>query len=320
MINPALSAERIVAARSLIPEAFLNSRLLSAEALDRQLGLSLVLKDETDNPIRCFKGRGTSVFVARDLKPGDTLVAASAGNFGQGLADAGARAGHRIIVYAAKSANPVKVEAMRKLGAEVVLHGTDLDEAKTEARNFAERQRFRFVEDGAESAIAEGAGTLGIEMTEAGLKLDAIFLPLGNGALATGVGCWFKSRSPQTRIIAVASEGAPCMALSFAAGKPVETDQVATMADGVAVRVPVPYAVECMEQTVDDVMLVGDAAILEAMALVKSHFGRIVEPAGAIGLAGLMQARTQYAGKQVATVLCGGNVTQRQIAEWLPSV
>jgi threonine dehydratase len=313
-----LSPARIVEAHHLIPPVFVGSALRTSPELDRQLGLSLWLKDETDNPIRSFKGRGTSLFVARELSEGSTLVAASAGNFGQGLAYAAIRAGHRVIVFAAETASPLKIEAMRRLGAEVVLHGSDLDAAKAEAWAFAADKGFRFVEDGAEPAIAEGAGTIALEITDALPSLDAVFVPLGNGALVTGMGSWLRHRSPQTRIVAVAAAGAPCMAHSFEAGQPLETPSADTIADGIAVRVPVPFAVSSMRDTVDEVVLVSDELILEAMRLVRRHLGQVVEPAGAAGLAGLIQKRRDYAGTRVATVLCGANLTPQQIAAWLP--
>lgn len=313
-----LSPARIAEARHQIPPVFRGSALRTSPDLDRHLGLSLWLKDETDNPIRSFKGRGTSLFVARDLSEGSTLVAASAGNFGQGLAYAAVRAGHRVIVFAAETASPLKIEAMRRLGAEVILHGPDLDAAKAEARAFAADKDFRFVEDGAEPAIAEGAGTIALEITEDLPPLDAIFVPLGNGALATGMGSWLRHRSPQTRIVAVAAMGAPCMAHSFAASQPLETLSVNTIADGIAVRVPVPFAVTSMRDTVDEVVLVSDELILEAMRLVRRHLGRAVEPAGVAGLAGLIQKQQDYAGSRVASVLCGANLTPQQIAAWLP--
>jgi threonine dehydratase len=313
-----LSPNRIAEARHLIDPIFLGSALRTSSDLDLRLGLSLWLKDEADNPIRSFKGRGTSLFVARELSEGSTLVAASAGNFGQGLAYAAARAGQRVIVFAAETASPLKIEAMRRLGAEVVLHGSDLDAAKAEARAFAVERDFRFVEDGAEPAIAEGAGTIALEVTDALPSLDAVFVPLGNGALATGMGSWLRHQSPQTRIVAVAAAGAPCMAHSFAAGQPLETPSVDTIADGIAVRVPVPFAVTSMRDTVDEVVLVSDDLILEAMRLVRRHLGHAVEPAGAAGLAGILANRQSYAGARVATILCGANLTPQQIAAWLP--
>lgn len=318
MSTELLSPFRIAEARSLIPPIFLNSPLRTSADLNRHLGMSVWLKDETENPIRSFKGRGTGLFVARELGAATTLVAASAGNFGQGLAYSATRAGHRVIVFAAENASTIKIDAMRDLGAEVILYGSDLDAAKDRARAFAAEKGLHFVEDGAEPAIAEGAGTIALEIAETVPALDAVFVPLGNGALATGIGCWFRHHSPNTRIIAVAAQGAPCMALSFASGQAVETRVVDTIADGIAVRTPVPFAVTSMCETVDEVMLVSDSLILEAMRLVQRHTGRVIEPAGAAGLAGLLERRRDYSGARIATILCGANLTAQQISTWLP--
>lgn len=313
-----LSNERIRAARSLIDPLFLDSALMREPELDRLLGVNLYLKDETENPIRSFKGRGASLFMSTQVDPKAVLVAASAGNFGQGLAYCGARRGCRVVIFAAEHANSLKVDAMRRFGAEVRLHGADLDAAKAEAKVYAEANGFRFVEDGAIAAIAEGAGTIAAEISDTISDLEAVLVPLGNGALATGMGCWFKAVAPKTRIIAVAAEGAPCMALSWRRRRPVETECADTIADGIAVRVPVPFAVASMADTIDEVILVRDREMIAAMTLVRNHCGRVVEPAGAAGLAGLLQKRSAFRGGRVATVLCGANLTPEQVEAWLP--
>ena len=312
---PDLSADRIAAARAEIDPVFLNSPLIAAPELDRSLGLTLLVKDETRNPIRCFKGRGTSFYLARDDGSGG-IVAASAGNFGQGLAYGATRRGRSLTVFASEGANAAKVEAMRRLGAEVVLGGADFDVAKARARAFAEERGLAFVEDGADAAIAEGAGTIAAELTDATPGLDAVFVPLGNGALAAGIGCWFKRHSPATRVIAVVAAGAPCMALSWQSGAVVSTERADTIADGIAVRVPVPQAVEWLKGTIDDVCLVDDAAILDAMRLARAAWGQPIEPAGAAGLAAVVARRDAFAGGRVATMLCGANLTPAQIAAW----
>jgi threonine dehydratase len=192
-----VSADRIAAAAAAIDPAFTGTPLLRGSALDGALGVELALKVETLNPIRSFKGRGTELFAA-ELVAGRTaagaapphLVCASAGNFGQGLARAGVRRGLRVTVFAAEGANPLKVAAMRAFGAEVRLGGGDFDAAKDRARRHAADAGGLYVEDGAWPEIAEGAGTLALELTGAagGDAPDAVLLPLGNGALATAWG------------------------------------------------------------------------------------------------------------------------------------
>ena len=151
-------------------------------------------------------------------------------------------------------------------------------------------------------------------MTDALAGIDAFLVPLGNGALATGVGCWLKAASPTTKVIAVVAEGAACMALSWRQGRVVATARADTIGDGIAVRVPVPFALDCMTTTVDEVLLVSDSDLLAAMSLIDARIGRRIEPAGVAGFAGLLRHRDAFAGQRVATVLCGGNLTNEQNA------
>jgi threonine dehydratase len=286
--------------------------------LDRELGCRLALKVETLTPIRSFKGRGASWLVHR---LGDSaragLVCASAGNFGQGVAYAARARAIPTTVFAAVNASPVKVAAMRAFGAEVRLEGVDFDAAKAAARDFAAVSGRVFVEDGAHPAIAEGAGTIARELDRAGALTDTVLVPLGNGSLVNGIGTWIRARRPEVRVVAVAAAGAPAMELSWRAGRAIETPGVATIADGVAVRVPVPEALAVMRSTVDDILLVGEADIVAGMRLAFSSLGLVAEPAGAIGLAALLAAREEFSGRDVTTLLCGSNVTTAQARTWL---
>lgn len=310
-----LSATNIDDARKRIDPVFLDSGLLRAE----RFGLSLFAKDETQNPIRSFKGRGTGYFLADLADDSHPLITASAGNFGQGLAYNASLHGRSLVVFASMNANPLKIEAMRRFGAEVFLAGEDFDAAKEAAKIYAAERNLQFVEDGASAAIAEGAGTIAAELTDEVEEIDAVFIPLGNGALAAGTGCWFKSRSPRTRVVAVAAKGAPCMALSYNAGDAISTPEARTIADGIAVRNPVPSAVEWLNDTIDDVVLVDDDQILDAMRFAHQTWTRLVEPAGAAGLAAILAQASTLEGCRVATMLCGANLTDQQIKAWLPS-
>jgi threonine dehydratase len=143
----------------VIDPQFLNTPQVEFDSLAKEIGVELLLKIETLNPIRSFKGRGAS-YLTSCMRDSRALVAASAGNFGQGLAHAGRTRGISVTVFAAETANPLKVARMRDFGADVVLVGRDFDEAKSAARDFAAEQDARFVEDGRDSEIAEGAGTI----------------------------------------------------------------------------------------------------------------------------------------------------------------
>ncbi len=222
-----------------------------------------------------------------------------------------------LVVFAAETANHLKLRRMRELGAEVRLAGRDFDEAKHQARTFASETGARFIEDGREPAIAEGAGTIAVELGRWLHTFDFALIPLGNGALLAGIGTWMKATSPATRIIGVCAQGAPSMAISLQHGRPESTESVATIADGIAVRVPVPEALADLAGIVDEVLLVDDQALITAMQLVFQHHGLVVEPAGVAGLAAAMTFSHRFRGASVVTPLCGGNLTSDQIRRWL---
>jgi threonine dehydratase len=315
-VDATVSIDRIAEAAAVIDPVFRDTPQFCCEAISDRLGLETVLKVECVNPIRSFKGRGSDYLVHRLGPEGGGLVCASAGNFGQGMAYACRKAGRRLTVFASTSANQLKLERMRALGAVVVTEGEDFDAAKDAARRHASGTRDLYVEDGSMAPIAEGAGTIGVELTRMAEPLDDVFIPLGNGALANGLGTWMRRFAPRARLIAVCAAGAPAMRLSWQQKRPVEAP-VATIADGMAVRVPIPEALEVLDGAVDEVMLVTDAEMIAAMKLLFVHAGLVVEPAGAAGMAAIMQRAVELKGRRVATPLCGGNLTDRQIRDWL---
>lgn len=222
-----------------------------------------------------------------------------------------------MVVFAAETANRLKLDRMRELGADVRLAGRDFDEAKQHARAFANDTGARFIEDGRDPAIAEGAGTIAVELARWPHPFDFALIPLGNGALLAGIGTWMKANSPATRRIGVCAAGAPSMALSLQHGAPRSTESVATIADGIAVRVPVPEALADLVDVVDEVLLVDDQSLIAAMQLVFRQHGLVVEPAGVAGLAAAITFRDQFRGASVVTPLCGGNLTAEQVRDWL---
>jgi threonine dehydratase len=317
MIRTRLDIENIKAASRSIDPIFLNTPLIEHPALNEALGCHLLAKIELLNPIRSFKGRGTEWYAETALRPGDRVVCASAGNFGQGLARAAIQRGAECTVYAAENANTAKIDAMRKLGASVILEGMDFDAAKVAARHFANINNIRFVEDGAEPAIAEGAGTIGLEIATQAPEIQTLMVPLGNGALLAGVGTAMRHVAPKVKIVGVVAENAPAMMFSLERGKPVETDRAATIADGVAVRVPVPEALAMLEGVYASIVAVPETHIVRAMRLLHEILGLVVEPAGAIGVAALLAEAPRFTGQRAATILCGGNLTQEGIRTWL---
>jgi len=311
-----LSLARIRQAAGIIDPVFLHSPQFVAESLSAELGARIVVKVETANPIRSFKGRGAEFFVST-LAPGSELITASAGNFGQAMGYACRKRGVALTVYASVQANPMKVERMRALGAKVVLVGHDFDEAKLAARAAAQAAGTRFVEDSLDVETGEGAGTIGLELAGFAERIDLLAVSLGNGALACGVGLALKAASPKTRLIAVQAAGAPAMIESFQERKLISHASIATIADGIGVRLPIPESISDMIGVVDEGLLVSEEAIKAAMRLAHRHLGLVVEPSGVVGLAAVLEHRARFAAKSVATILTGGNLTDEQIQAWL---
>ena len=317
VMNARVSLANIEAAARLIDPLFTNTPQFINESLSARVGTRLVCKVETVNPLRSFKGRGADYFITSLREKPRRLVCASAGNFGQGLAFAARKHGLALEVFAAEQANPLKVAQMRRLGATVRLAGNDLDAAKEAAKAYAAEHQMCFVEDGHEVAITEGAGTIGLELSRWPEPLAAVLVPVGNGALINGIGAWLKSMQPTTKVIGVCASGAPAMERSWRTGQLCTTDGVETIADGIAVRLPIATALQDMAAVVDEMILVEDETIRTAMRLLFDELGLVIEPAGAAGVAALLQLPARFAGQTIATVLCGGNLTERQRREWL---
>ena len=301
-----------------IPAVFRNMPQFVSEALSELAGSSVVVKVETANPIGCFKGRGTWLAVADLARKGEVgerrgVIVASAGNFGQGVAYACRVYGVPAIVMAATTANPAKVEAMRRLGAEVRLVGEDFDVARAAAAELALETGQQLLVDGQDPWMAIGAGTIALELTtgiaqEEIPALSAIYVPVGNGSLIAGIGTWLRHAAPTTRIIGVQAAQAPAMTLSWRAGRAIETARADTVADGIAARVPVAEALELMLDVVDDMLLVDETAILNATDEMSAALPFSIETAAGAGWAAMRQAVPS--GGTIGLVLTGGNVAR----------
>lgn len=280
-----LDPARIAQAVDVIDPRFLRSPQYEDELLNRHLGRRVMLKNETCNPLRTFKGRGAH-FLVSELPRDRRIVCSSSGNFGAAIAYACRSAGIPCTVFLHADANPVSRGRIAAFGAEVIAWDGD-DALKAAAADYAKRSDCLLVEDGRQPAIAEGAGTIGIELLEAG-PIDTVVVQVGDGALITGIACWIRHASPGTRVIGVCAEAAPGMAASRSAGAVVRRPAT-TMADGLAIEQPVAESLERLQQLVDDVVLVSESAIADAMRLAATTAGVLVEPSGAAGLAALLE-------------------------------
>jgi len=244
-------------------------------------------------------------------------VCASAGNLGQALAYSGRSRGISTIVTAASSANPYKLERIRALGASVRIVDGDIETARDLARQIAASEGAFLVEDSENIDTCEGAGTIGLELLEGVGTIDAVLVALGGGALATGVGYVFKRLASEVEIVGVQPSGAPAMALSWRAGSVVETDSTNTIADGVAGRFPIPAVLDDLLAVADHVALVEEDSIIAGIRMLYRHAGLIVEPSAALGVAAILEDPRRYAGKRVATIVCGSNVIPADFERWV---
>jgi len=311
-----LEPAAIRAAHERIAPTFVHSPQYIHEGLSRRLGVPVIVKIETANPIRSFKGRGTWIAVAGlagegRIGPDRPIACVSAGNFGQGIAYAARALGIPAVVFTSRYANRGKVERMQALGAEVIEVGEDFDAAREASEAYAEVHPVELLVDGDDPRISTGAATLVLEVTDAVLAdvLPAplvVSVPVGNGALINGVGSWLRAVLPDCRIVGVQAEAAAAMTLSFRAGRPIDTDSALTFADGIASRVAIPRAVAWMPGRVDEMRLVSEAALREAQAILTDELGVTVEGAAAASWAGLLAG--PLPGGPALVIITGSNV------------
>lgn len=269
-------------------------------------GRRLLLKREDQHELGAFKWRGALPTLERYRSEGaSTVVTASTGNQGAATAWAAQRLGLRAIVYAPESASRAKVALIESLGAEARLIGADFDEAKAEAEAFAEVGGLLFV-DGEEPEQYEGYRAIGDEiLDQAGESPTAVVVPVGNGALLGGIGLAVCDRSPETLRIGVVPKEAPVMALSWEAGEPVGNESSATIADGLAVRVAIPLAVDVLGEVASRMLLVSERAIAKAIGA-YADAGIRVEGAAAAALAAVPQL--EDVGDPLVLIVTGKNI------------
>jgi threonine dehydratase len=313
-----LQLDRVRRAVDAIDPVFLDTPALPCPSLGELLGCSLTLKVETLNPVRSFKGRGTETVAAAARREGASrLVCASAGNLGQALAYSGRRRDLEVTVVAANTANPLKLRQIAAFGADIRLEGVDIEDARLLARELAEADGARLVEDSLDLATCEGAATIGLELVRDDPGLDVVLVALGGGAMASGVGYVTRSLAEDVEVIGIQPLGAPAMALSWQQRTVVETDSIDTIADGVAGRCPIPEVLEDLLVVLDDVVLVREDSITAGMRALYEHAGLVVEPSAALGIAAVLEQPERFAGRRVTTILCGSNVGPADFARWV---
>lgn len=314
-MNPPAYAD-IVAAAPVVHRYLKPTPLYEWAALSQRLGCRLYLKHENHTPTTAFKVRGGLYLVSRlpDEQKRRGIIACSTGNHGQSLAYACRLFGVRCVIVVPTKNNPNKIAAMRVLGAEIIEHGQDFDDARLHCEAICEREGLRYVHSANEPDLIAGVGTYALEIFEDLPEPDVILVPVGLGSGICGTALVAATRRPHTRVIGVQAELAPAVTLSWRRGEPVETATPRTFAEGMATRVPASMTLELMRRHVHDMMLVSDAALRAAIRLLLETTHNLAEGAGAAALAAAFQMGEQLAGKTVVGVLSGGNLDLRELA------
>ncbi|HEY2303617.1 MAG TPA: threonine ammonia-lyase [Acidimicrobiales bacterium] len=296
----------IEAARARIRPVIRHTPVDPSESFTLIAGRPVLFKPEQRQRTGSFKIRGAYNLVSR-LPPGTEVVAASAGNHAQGVALAARLTGRRATIFMPVGAALPKVEATRGYGAEVRLDGEAVDDSMALARLYAEGSGAVYVPPFDDPLIIAGQGTIGLELAEEVPEAEVVVVPVGGGGLIAGVATALAHTRRTTRVVGVEAAGAATVKTALAAGRPVVLPQLATMADGIAVRATSELVLAHVSAYVDEVVTVDEEEISGAMLLLLERAKAVVEPAGAVGLAAILAGKVRGRGPAVA-VLSGGNI------------
>jgi len=298
-------------AQQRVTEVIHRTPFSYAPILSAISGYEVYLKKENLQRTGAFKLRGAFNKIASLIEASQRggVVAASAGNHAQGVAFAAKHFGIDATIVMPDSTPLTKVVGVKDLGAEVILHGANYDEAYAYAKAYAEEKQKSFVHPFEDEDVMAGQGTVALEMLADVPDLDAIVVPVGGGGLISGIAVAAKAIRPEIQVIGVASAGAPAMKHSYDAGKPIDSTSVRTIADGIAVRDTSPVTLAYIRKHVDALGLVGEGEIANAILFLLERQKLLVEGAGSVGVAALLHEKLDLPkGAKVGVVLSGGNI------------
>jgi threonine dehydratase len=317
---PTITLADVLEARRRIGPHLRATPLYPYAGLDELLDAEVWVKHENHQPVGAFKVRGGVNLVSQldedERRRG--LIAASTGNHGQSIAFAARLHGVVARICVPENANPVKLAAMRALGADLIEHGRDFDAAREHCERLAAEHGYRYVHSGNEPLLIAGVATETLEIVEDRPDVDAIIVPIGGGSGAAGACIVAKGIRPGVEVIGVQSEAAPAAFRSWGARALLEGDNT-TYAEGLATRTPFELPQQILWEHLDEFVLVGEDEIRHANRLMIEHTRNLVEPAGAAPLAAALKLKDRLRGKRVALVLSGGNISPSQLAELFAS-
>jgi threonine dehydratase len=310
----------VLAARRRISPYLRPTPLYRYPALDAVAGTEVWVKHENHQPIGAFKVRGGVNLMSclSDQERRRGVITASTGNHGQSIAWAARLFGASAVVCVPEGSNPVKVEAMRGLGAEVVFSGVDFDQAREHCERLAEKEGRRYIHSANEPLLIAGVATGTLEIFEEQPDIDVVVVPVGGGSGASGAGLVARTVRPEAQVIAVQSAAAPAAQRSWQAGRPVEAP-MRTFAEGLATRTAYDLPQRMLRELLADFVLVSDAALRAAARIMIEKTRNLVEPSAAASLAAVLAEPARYTGRKVAVVCSGGNISPAQLRDVLDS-
>ena len=287
-----------------------HTELDMSSTFSEMTGGQIYLKCENRQKTGSFKIRGAGNKIAAIAERGEvkSVVASSAGNHAQGVALAAKNFGIPATIVMPASAPIAKVQATQGYGAKVVLSGDCYDDAYAKACEICREEGATFLHPYNDLEVIAGQGTLGLEILSDPPTADVVIVPAGGGGLLAGVAACIKQINPRIRVIGVQAEGADAIARSFREKRYISTDEVSTIADGIAVKSPGDITVELINRYADDVVTVSDIEISEAILMLMERCKQIVEPSGATPVAAVLKGKVDVRGKKVVCLLSGGNI------------
>jgi threonine dehydratase len=308
----------VLAARQRIAPYLQPTPLHRYPALDALAGSRLWVKHENHQPVGAFKVRGGINLVSQlsDEERGRGVISASTGNHGQSVAYAANLLGVRAIICVPEDANPVKVESMRALGAEVVFVGRRFDDAREHCEKLADEHGYRSIHVANEPALITGVATYSLEIVEQRPDIEMIVVPVGAGSGAVGACVVARAVRPEVKVIAVQAEASPSAYRSWRARDLVSAENN-TFAEGMATGTSFEFTQRILWDLLDDFVLVSEHALKEATRVMIEKTRNLVEPAGAAALAAVLADPERFAGRRVAIICSGGNISPAQlVALW----
>jgi threonine dehydratase len=311
-----VTAQDVADAAAAIRTHVIRTPTIEAPRLGETIGARLFLKLENMQFTGSFKDRGSCLKLQRLAQapnPPAGVAAASAGNHAQGVAYHGRRLGLPVLIVMPQTTPFSKVERTEALGAEVVLRGESVAESTIAARELANERGLEFVHPYDDPAIVAGQGTVAVELLEDQPQVDTLVVPIGGGGLCAGIALWAKHVKPSIRVIGVQTEMCPSM-LAKLRGQPTPVLQTHTLADGIAVKTPGVIPSEILAKLLDDILLVGELDVETAVQVLAAQQKIVAEGACAAGVAALFRHKHLFAGHNVATIICGGNIDRRMLS------